>query len=158
MGLCVVLSGVGRSDRTQVILGEVEGPSRGICAPRTTTPPLHTPPQAPTDSQSTARLLLVASPAHSFSKLTPFSLLTHHYGLLSSMASSPARGVLVVVLLLLLACGVSAFVVRSPLRQPGSAQAGRARTHVCSTAGAMLGSATHPLANRKVQFSDNEDE
>ena len=29
---------------------------------------------------------------------------------------------------------------------------------VCSTAGAMLGSLTHPLANRKVQFSDNEDE
>ncbi|KAM3576962.1 hypothetical protein VYU27_001104 [Nannochloropsis oceanica] len=27
-----------------------------------------------------------------------------------------------------------------------------------STAGAMLGSATHPLANRKIQFSDNEDD
>ena len=99
----------------------------------------------------------MASPAHSFSKLTLFSLHTHHYGLLSSMTSYPARGVLLVVLLFL-ACSVPAFVVRSPLRQPGFPQAGRARTHVCSTAGAMLGSATHPLANRKVQFSDNEDE
>ena len=63
------------------------------------------------------------------------------------------------ILVSLLALGMSqAFVVRSPLRQPRSPQAGRARTHVCSTAGAMLGSATHPLANRKVQFSDNEDE
>lgn len=61
---------------------------------------------------------------------------------------------LLLVSLLVLLGMAQAFLLASPPTKPLQ----RARTHVCSTAGAMLGSATHPLANRKVQFSDNEDE
>ena len=66
----------------------------------------------------------------------------HSLAASSSMASSPARGVLVVVVLFL-AGSVSAFVVRSPLCQPGSSlQAGRARTHV------LKASLLHELAQQ----------
>lgn len=62
------------------------------------------------------------------------------------MLSSPARGVLVVIVLLLACCSLSAFVARPPLRQPGSSlrlpQAGRRRTN------ALKASLLHELAQQ----------
>lgn len=56
---------------------------------------------------------------------------------------------LLVSLLVLLSMAQAFFLAPAPTKP---------LQRVYSTAGAMLGSATHPLANRKVQFSDNEDE